>query len=74
MSSWLENSLRQLPNATTPQYAVRDWLLPFMLQFTDLLKIMWQLWSTLKRKQVRRAGEPERAGARGRSARRPQRG
>ena len=43
--------VRQIQNATTPQYAVRDWILPFMIQFTDLLKIMWQLWSSLKRKQ-----------------------
>lgn len=37
--------------ATNVQYAVRDWFLPFMLNFTDLLKVLWALWSQLKRKQ-----------------------
>ena len=43
--------VRQIPHATTAQYAVRDWILPFMLHFTDLLKVLWTLWAQLKRKQ-----------------------
>ena len=29
----------------TAQFAVRDWILPFMMHFTDLLKVLWTLWS-----------------------------
>ena len=34
----------RIQNATSPQFAVRDWILPFMVQFTDLLKVLWTLW------------------------------
>ena len=34
-----------------PQFVVREWILPFMLTFTDLLKVLWTLWTQLKRKQ-----------------------
>jgi hypothetical protein len=37
--------------ATNPQYAVRDWITPFMMLFTDLLKVLWTLWAQLKHKQ-----------------------
>ena len=37
--------------ATNPQFAVRDWIIPFMVLFTDLLKVLWTLWTQLKRKQ-----------------------
>ncbi|KAL1507809.1 hypothetical protein AB1Y20_007417 [Prymnesium parvum] len=37
--------------ASSVQYAVRDWILPFMMAFTDLLKVLWTLWAQLKRKQ-----------------------
>ena len=37
--------------ATNPQFAVRDWITPFMVLFTDLLKVLWTLWTQLKRKQ-----------------------
>ena len=40
----------RMVTATSVQFAVRDWILPFMISFTELLKIMWQLWTTLKRK------------------------
>ncbi|KAL3917240.1 MAG: hypothetical protein SGPRY_006483, partial [Prymnesium sp.] len=32
------------------QYAVRDWILPFMLTFANLLKVLWTLWTQLKRR------------------------
>ena len=46
--------------ATTAQFAVRDWILPFLLQFTDLLKVLWTLWTQQRRRNHRQA--VERAG------------
>ena len=43
--------------ATNPQFAVRDWITPFMVLFTDLLKVLWTLWTQLKRKQQRLRGD-----------------
>jgi len=37
--------------ATNAQFSVRDWILPFMMLFTDLLKVLWTLWTQLKRRQ-----------------------
>ncbi|EOD25255.1 hypothetical protein EMIHUDRAFT_450495 [Emiliania huxleyi CCMP1516] len=34
--------LREIPSA---DYAVREWILPFMMTFTDLLKVLWTLWT-----------------------------
>ena len=34
---------QRIGGATSVQFAIRDWILPFMMQFTDLLKAMWQL-------------------------------
>ena len=39
------------PSSSSPQFAVRDWILPFMVTFCELLKIIWQLWTNLVRKQ-----------------------
>ena len=44
----------RIGGATTAQYAVRDWIIPFMVQFTDLLKVLWTLWIELKKKNMRR--------------------
>ena len=41
--------------ATNAQFAVRDWITPFMILFTDLLKVLWTLWAQLKRKQLEAA-------------------
>ena len=43
--------------ATNVQFAVRDWILPFMMQFADLLKVLWTLWSGLKRRQQSNEGQ-----------------
>ena len=37
--------------ATNAQFAVRDWILPNMPTFTELLKALWTLWTALKRNQ-----------------------
>ena len=46
-----KQQLVQLGIATNAATAVRDWILPFMMQFADLLKVLWTLWTALKRKQ-----------------------
>ena len=38
-------------SSSSSQFAVRDWILPFMVTFCELLKIIWQLWTNLLRKQ-----------------------
>ena len=38
-------------NLPSVQFAVRDFFLPFMITFTDLLKEMWELWSTQRRQR-----------------------
>ena len=43
----------RIGGAASVQYAVRDWIVPFMIQFTDLLKVLWTLWSQLKKKCAR---------------------
>ena len=43
-----QSLIGQLSGVTSAQYAVRDWILPFMAQFTDLLKVLWTLWTQLK--------------------------
>ena len=47
-----KQALVQARLATVAQFAVRDWILPFMMHFTDLLKVLWTLWAQLKRKQL----------------------
>lgn len=37
--------------ATSAQFAVRDWILPHMMHFTDLLKVLWTLWKQQKQKR-----------------------
>ena len=41
----------RIGGVTSAQYAIRDWILPFMMHFTDLLKVLWTLLTQLKRKQ-----------------------
>ena len=48
-----KQALVQARLATVAQFAVRDWILPFMMHFTDLLKVLWTLWTQLKRKMQR---------------------
>ena len=45
-----KQALVQARLATVAQFAVRDWILPFMMHFTDLLKVLWTLWEQNKRK------------------------
>jgi len=33
------------------RYAVRDWMMPFLLSFADLVKALWTLWTHLKRRK-----------------------
>ena len=43
----------KLPGGGTSAATVlRDWILPFLIQFTDLLKVLWTLWTKLKREKV----------------------
>ena len=49
--------------AGNPQFVVREWILPFMLTFTDLLKVLWTLWTQLKQK--RHASEAQRRSVEG---------
>ena len=36
----------------TPRTVVREWILPFMLDFTNLLKVLWTLWTKFKREKA----------------------
>ena len=42
--------------ATNAPTAVREWILPFLMHFTDLLKVLWTLWRSLRTKEASRKG------------------
>jgi len=51
------------PDVKHAQFAMRDWILPFMMVFTDLLKVLWTLWTHQKRR--RREDEATRSACEG---------